>query len=136
MGPLQPWLASCLRDDVSELKTPTVAVAMHCSNNARAPSDTRTTKGLCRPKRNVLFGQLNSRSLSFTNAKEEFGKHINDFDISVTFNHEHRQVHLQEDPDIKATNIGRSTMFTASATRDRQGAAVGGVGVVVKSTLL
>ena len=56
---------------------------------------------------------------------------MNDFDISVTCFQEHRQ-DLQEDRDIKATNIGRSTMFT----RNRQGAVVGGVGVVVKSTLL
>ena len=33
MGPLQPWLASCLRDGVSELKIPTVAVATHCCNS-------------------------------------------------------------------------------------------------------
>ena len=57
-------------------------------------------------------------------------------DISVTCIQKHRQVHIQEDPDIKATRIGRSTMFTASATHNRQGAAVGGVGVVVKCALL
>ena len=65
-------------------------------------------------------GQLNSRSLSSTSAKEELDKHMNDFDISP----------------IKATRIGRSTMFTVSSTRNRQGAAVGGVGVVVKCALL
>ena len=102
----------------------------------RIPSDARTTKGLCRPKKNILFGQLNSRSLSSTSAKEELDKHMNDFDISVTCIQEHRQVHIQEDPDIKATRIGRSTKFTASATRNRQGAAVGGVGGVVKCALL
>ena len=37
----------------------------------RITSDARTTKGLCRPKKNILFGQLNSRSLSSTSAKEE-----------------------------------------------------------------
>ena len=100
------------------------------------PSDARTTKGLCRPKKNILFGQPNSRSLSSSSAKEELDKHTNDFDISVTCIQEHRQVHIQEDPDIKATRIGRSTMFTASVTRNRQGAAVGGVGVVMKCVLL
>ena len=62
--------------------------------------------------------------------------HMNEFDISVTCIQEYRQVHIQEDPHIKATRIGRSTMLTASATRKRQGAAVGGVGVVVKCALL
>ena len=59
-----------------------------------------------------------------------------DFDISVTCIQEYRQVHIQEDPDIKATRIGRSTMFTASATHTWQCAAVGGVGAVVKCALL
>ena len=71
-------------------------------------------------------------SLSSTSAKDEIDKHMDDFYISVTC----IQEHIQEDPDIKATKIGRSTMFTASATRNRQGAAVGGVGVVVKCALL
>ena len=57
-------------------------------------------------------------------------------DISVTYIQEHRQVHIQEDPDIKATRISRYTMSTASSTRDRQGAAVGRVGVVEKCELL
>ena len=104
--------------------------------HGQIPSDARATKGLCRSKKNILFGQLNSRSLSSTSAKEELDKHINDFDISVTCIQEHRQVHIQEDPPIKATRIGRSTIFTVSATRNRQGAEVGGVGVVVKCALL
>ena len=69
-------------------------------------SDARTTKGLCRSKKNIFFGQLNSRSLSSTSAKEELDKHMNDFYISVNCIQEHRQVHIQEAPPIKATRIG------------------------------
>ena len=32
VGPLQSWLASYIRNGVSELKTPTVAVVMRYSN--------------------------------------------------------------------------------------------------------
>ena len=87
-------------------------------------------------RKNILFGQINSSSLSTTSAKEELDKHMNDFDISVACIEEHRHAHLQDDPYINATTIGRTTMFTASGTRNRQGAAVSGVGVVVKSSLL
>ena len=94
----------------------------------RIPSDARTKKGFCRPKKHP-FGQLSSR-------REETDKHMNGFDISVTFIQKHRQIHLKEDPHIKATRIDRSMMFTASATHNWQDVAVGGVGVVVKYSLL
>ena len=81
-------------------------------------SDAGTTTKLCRPKKNIFFGELNSSSLSFTGAKEELDKHVNDFDISVICVQEHRQVRLVEDLYTIATRIGRSTMFTASATRN------------------
>ncbi|XP_038055814.1 craniofacial development protein 2-like [Patiria miniata] len=48
----------------------------------------------------------------------------------------HRQVHQPEDPDIRISSLGSSTIFTSSATRNRQGAAVGGVAITVQTSLL
>ncbi|XP_038045172.1 uncharacterized protein LOC119719753 [Patiria miniata] len=48
---------------------------------------------------------------------------------------EHLQVHRSEDPDIRISSLGSSTIFTSSATRNRQGAAVGGVAITVQTSL-
>ena len=84
-------------------------------------------------RKKILFGQLNCCNLSSTSVNDELDRHMND---CVTYIQEDRQVHIQEDADIKATKTGRSTMFTASATSNRQGAAIGVVRVVLTSPLI
>ncbi|XP_038055821.1 craniofacial development protein 2-like [Patiria miniata] len=103
----------------------------------RASSDKNSLrKGLARPRKTILFGQLNCRSLSSLSSREELNKHICDYNLSVTCIQEHRQVHRPEDPDIRISSLGSSTIFTSSATRNRQGAAVGGVAITVQTSLL
>jgi len=58
------------------------------------------------------------------------------FNISICAIQEHRIMHSQGDPSICAHNIGPYTLFTASAWKTTSNATVGGVGILIKSSLL
>ncbi|XP_066924271.1 uncharacterized protein [Clytia hemisphaerica] len=66
----------------------------------------------------------------------ELNKLLHSQTIDITCIQEHRFVHKPTDPDIVAHNLGSSTLFTASAKRNDQGAAIHGVGIAINSKLL
>ena len=108
-----------------------------CSNLLRQQkSDKRLKNDLSKPNKTYRVATLNCRTLRTFVAKTELSKLMSDFDISVMCIQEHRIIHSLTDPDIVVHNLGNSTLFTVSASRNERGASIHGVGIAVKTSLL
>ena len=79
---------------------------------------------------------LNCKTLQTDSSIVELNKLLHLQSINITCIQEHRFVHDPTDPDIVARNLGSSTLFTAYAKRNDQGAAIHGVGIAINSKLL
>ena len=105
--------------------------------NRRTNSDVRNRKnGLSKPSKMFKVASLNCRTLQTDASIVELNKLLHSQSIDITCIQEHRFVHEPTDPDIVARNLGSSTLFTASANRNNQGAAIHGVGIAINSKLL
>ena len=105
--------------------------------NRRRSSDVRNRKnGLSKPSKMFKVASLNCRTLQTESSIVELNKLLHSQSIDITCIQEHRFVHKPADPDIVARNLGSSTLFTASAKRNDQGAAIHGVGIAINSKLL
>ena len=85
-------------------------------------------KGLSRPSRPYIVSTMNCRTLNNPSAQSELDKLLKRFNISVTSIQEHRIMHEENDPEIKAQSIGSYKLFTSSAVKNNQGASTRGVG--------
>ena len=102
----------------------------------RTSFDVRTKKGLSRPKIPHTNGTLSCRSLCSDSSRKELKKHINTFNLQIVSIQEHRFIHQVEDPEVNARHVGQSILFITSASRNNDGAAIGGVGFTVKKHML
>ena len=102
----------------------------------RIRPESRPKKGFATPTKPYIMATLNCRSLSSKSSRAELNKIMNDYNIAIICIQEHPYFHNNEEPDIVATNIGSITLFTSSSVRNSVGAAIGGVGIAVKTSLL
>ena len=85
---------------------------------------------LINPKKYTYVATMNVRTIRLTYLRYELGKLFSKLNIDILGIQEHRIVH--EDP-IRYEEIMGSTLITSSAWRNEQGAACGGVGVVLNN---
>ncbi|XP_066931364.1 craniofacial development protein 2-like [Clytia hemisphaerica] len=102
----------------------------------RVKTDVRKRKGLLKQTSYVFIGQLNCRTLNSLSAKKELSIMALKYNISICAVQEHRIMHSAGDPPIYTNTIGPYTLFTASAWKSSVNATIGGVGILVKSSLL
>ena len=102
----------------------------------RLSSDNRHRGGLLRPSKTQFLSQLNCRSLTALSAKEELKHHLSLYSTNIATIQEHRQMHKPGDHEVVPHSFGLYTLFTVSAYKNLVNSTIGGVGLVVKTTLL
>ena len=87
---------------------------------------------LLRGKKEILVGTLNVRTLREQYKREELGVCMRDNRVQLLGIQEHRIVHS---PEIEYQDLGSCYLITSSAWRTSNGAATGGVGLVLAKTV-
>ena len=89
----------------------------------------RTISKFMRCKKSVSFASFNTRTLRQPHNMGELTEAASKFKIDVICVQEHRMVH---DADIDYTKVSEKyTLVTSSATRNKSGAATGGIGLLM-----
>ena len=83
---------------------------------------------LLRGKKDILVGTLNVRTIRENYKRDELGVCMRDSGVQILGIQEHRIVHSSE---IEYQDLGSSYLITCSAWRTSNGAACGGVGMVL-----
>ena len=99
-------------------------------------SSAKGRKQFLRPNKLLSFGQLNCRTLSSLSSKKELNKLVHDHNIAITCIQEHRIIHAEDDPHIVTTSLGDSSFFTSSTVCNSNGAAIGGIGILINKSAL
>ena len=99
------------------------------------PGRGRTDDGACRKslvncKSTTMVSTMNVRTIRERCSREELAANLMEFDIDILGIQEHRIVH---DEPVKYEDMPGSTLITTSATKNRAGAATGGVGIMLNS---
>ena len=85
-------------------------------------------KTLLRCKDIITVSTMNVRTIREQRCREELVSNLNTYDIDILGLQEHRIVH---DDVIRYETIQGKTLITISATRNKAGAATGGVGILL-----
>ena len=102
------------------------------------PDDPRRPKAakeaILRCGRKVLLSTMNVQTLRGHGRAEELANCMKKQGIAVCGIQEHRQVHtLDKEKELETTKVNDHYLVTASAWRNRQNAAIGGVGMMLNS---
>ena len=97
----------------------------------RDATDCRKVKGFLTCKAHRQVGTLNTRTLSEEYKRKELANIFNKVNLSILAISDHKIVHTKDDDKIKYWKLDNCTLITSSAWRNSQGAAVGGIGILL-----